>query len=83
MCGGTLEQLPCSHVGHIFRHRNPYQWKTKNLNVLKKNNIRLAEVWMDDFKNYYYGRFNFVLVRTLGPDRSFLFPSVFGGSDLF
>ena len=62
MCGGTLEQVMCSHVGHIFRHRSPYAWRS-GTNVLKKNSIRLAEVWMDDYKKYYYERFNFDLVR--------------------
>jgi len=60
MCGGTLEIIPCSHVGHIFRKRSPYKWRT-GVNVVKKNSIRLAEVWMDDFKHYYYERFNYDL----------------------
>lgn len=57
MCGGTLEIIPCSHVGHIFRKRSPYKWRT-GVNVVKKNSIRLAEVWMDDYRHYYYERFN-------------------------
>ncbi|EDW10537.1 putative polypeptide N-acetylgalactosaminyltransferase 9 isoform X1 [Drosophila mojavensis] len=55
MCGGTLEIVPCSHVGHIFRKRSPYKWRT-GVNVLKKNSVRLAEVWMDDYAKYYYQR---------------------------
>ncbi|XP_076461829.1 polypeptide N-acetylgalactosaminyltransferase 5-like [Babylonia areolata] len=57
MCGGVLEIIPCSHVGHIFRKRSPYKWRT-GVNVVKKNSIRLAEVWMDHYKNYYYERFH-------------------------
>ncbi|PVD30435.1 hypothetical protein C0Q70_09701 [Pomacea canaliculata] len=57
MCGGVLEIIPCSHVGHIFRKRSPYKWRT-GVNVVKKNSIRLAEVWMDEYRNYYYERFN-------------------------
>jgi len=55
MCGGSLEILPCSHVGHIFRSRSPYKWRT-GVNVLRRNSVRLAEVWMDDYKKYYYDR---------------------------
>ncbi|XP_075237343.1 putative polypeptide N-acetylgalactosaminyltransferase 9 isoform X2 [Lycorma delicatula] len=55
MCGGTLEIVPCSHVGHIFRKRSPYKWRT-GVNVLKRNSIRLAEVWMDEYAKYYYQR---------------------------
>ena len=62
MCGGSLEIIPCSHVGHIFRKRSPYSWKS-GVNVVKKNSVRLAEVWMDDYKKYYYERFNNDLVQ--------------------
>jgi len=55
MCGGTLEIIPCSHVGHVFRSRSPYKWRT-GVNVLRRNSVRLAEVWMDDYKKYYYDR---------------------------
>lgn len=55
MCGGTLEIVPCSHVGHIFRKRSPYKWKS-GVNVLKRNSVRLAEVWMDEYSKYYYQR---------------------------
>ncbi|XP_021354684.1 polypeptide N-acetylgalactosaminyltransferase 5-like [Mizuhopecten yessoensis] len=57
MCGGTLETAPCSHVGHIFRKKSPYTWPG-NTNVVKKNNVRMAEVWLDEFKVYYYDRIN-------------------------
>ncbi|EFO20718.2 glycosyl transferase [Loa loa] len=57
MCGGILEIVPCSHVGHIFRKRSPYKWLS-GVNVLKRNSVRLAEVWMDEYKKYYYERIN-------------------------
>ncbi|KAG8222620.1 hypothetical protein J437_LFUL002613 [Ladona fulva] len=55
MCGGTLEIVPCSHVGHIFRKRSPYKWRL-GVNVLKRNSVRLSEVWLDEYKKYYYDR---------------------------
>ncbi len=55
MCGGRLEIVPCSHVGHIFRKRSPYKWRT-GVNVLRKNSVRLAEVWLDEYKKYYFDR---------------------------
>lgn len=55
MCGGTLEIVPCSHVGHIFRKRSPYKWRS-GVNVLRRNSVRLAEVWLDEYAQYYYQR---------------------------
>ncbi|CAK9300067.1 unnamed protein product [Gordionus sp. m RMFG-2023] len=57
MCGGTLEIIPCSHIGHIFRKRSPYKWKAGE-NVLKKNSVRLAMVWLDEYADYYFQRIN-------------------------
>ncbi|VDN40105.1 unnamed protein product [Dibothriocephalus latus] len=62
MCGGTLETIPCSHVGHIFRARSPYSWRVNTSNPLRHNLLRLAEVLLDDYKYFYFARVNFQTV---------------------
>jgi len=64
MCGGTLETIPCSHVGHIFRKHSPYKWGNKGFS-LKRNLVRLAEVWLDEYKEYYYRRIGHNKVITI------------------
>jgi len=55
MCGGRLDIMPCSRVGHVFRSRDsPYSFPDGVAQTLNKNFNRLAEVWMDEYKEKYY-----------------------------
>ena len=55
MCGGQVEIVPCSRVGHIFRSFSPYKWRT-DLQIPEYNYKRVAEVWMDQYKHLYFDR---------------------------
>ncbi|CAH0716443.1 unnamed protein product, partial [Brenthis ino] len=48
MCGGILELIPCSRVGHVFRKRRPYGFGEKE-DYMLQNSMRMARVWMDDY----------------------------------
>ena len=56
-CGGSLMVVPCSHVGHIYRSVTPYSIPgslTEKLYRPTINTARFAEVWLDEYKNFYY-----------------------------
>uniref|UniRef100_A0A0M3ICT9 Polypeptide N-acetylgalactosaminyltransferase n=1 Tax=Ascaris lumbricoides TaxID=6252 RepID=A0A0M3ICT9_ASCLU len=54
-CGGRIEILPCSHVGHIFRKASPHDFPGKSSGkILNSNLLRVAEVWMDEWKYLFY-----------------------------
>merc|ERR1712131_380790 len=53
-CGGTLLIATCSHVGHVFRKATPYSFPGGTSQIINKNNRRLAEVWMDEYKKFFY-----------------------------
>lgn len=54
-CGGQLEIIPCSVVGHVFRTKSPHTFP-KGISVIARNQVRLAEVWMDGYKEIFYRR---------------------------
>lgn len=47
-CGGSIELVPCSRVGHVFRKRRPYG-STTGVDTMIRNSLRAANVWMDEF----------------------------------
>jgi len=53
MCGGVLEIVPCSRVGHVFRSQRPYDNGGKG-DTMGVNSVRLVEVWLDNFKEHFY-----------------------------
>lgn len=47
--------MPCSVVGHVFRSKSPHTFP-KGTQVIARNQVRLAEVWMDEYKEIFYRR---------------------------
>ena len=56
-CATVIRLLNEEKKTSCLRSRSPYKWKP-GTNVLKKNSVRLAEVWLDEFKQIYYERIN-------------------------
>lgn len=54
MCGGILEILPCSRVGHVFRKATPYSFPGGTSQIVNHNNARLVNVWLDEWSEFYY-----------------------------
>ena len=51
MCGGRVQTNPCSRVGHLFR-----KFSKVESDLIYHNKVRVAEVWMDEFKHLFYHR---------------------------
>ena len=69
-----MEIIPCSRIGHVFRTSLPYISGHKARDVVKRNLLRVAQIWMDEYKFYYHQSINHKLVITciFGPGMDIL-----------
>lgn len=54
MCGGQVFIVTCSRVGHVFRKTSPYSWPGGVARIINHNTQRIVEVWMDEYKEFFY-----------------------------
>jgi len=55
MCGGRLDILPCSRVGHVFRKRRPYtSTDARGVDTQDRNALRVARVWLGGHIKHFY-----------------------------
>uniref|UniRef100_A0A2M3Z8T0 Polypeptide N-acetylgalactosaminyltransferase n=1 Tax=Anopheles braziliensis TaxID=58242 RepID=A0A2M3Z8T0_9DIPT len=58
MCGGRMQIVGCSRVAHIQKRGHPYLRQVPNgYGLVRRNSIRVAEVWMDEYADYFYETF--------------------------
>lgn len=59
-CGGGIMWVPCSRVGHVYRGFMPYTFgklaRKRKGPLVTLNYKRVVEVWMDEYKEYFYTR---------------------------
>ncbi|KAM4618191.1 putative polypeptide N-acetylgalactosaminyltransferase 8 [Polymixia lowei] len=48
LCGGSIEVVTCSKIAHIERRHKPYAPDLSS--VMRRNALRVADIWMDEYK---------------------------------
>ncbi|XP_057596327.1 polypeptide N-acetylgalactosaminyltransferase 15 isoform X1 [Hippopotamus amphibius kiboko] len=52
LCGGSVEIIPCSRVGHIYRNQDAHSLLDQEATL--RNKVRIAETWLGSFKETFY-----------------------------
>ncbi|KAM5230990.1 polypeptide N-acetylgalactosaminyltransferase 15 isoform 2-T3 [Hipposideros larvatus] len=52
LCGGAVEILPCSRVGHIYQNQDAHS--PLDQEAILQNKVRIAETWLGSFKETFY-----------------------------
>lgn len=70
MCGGRILQIACSRVGHNYKGSgfHPY---ISNSSFIRPNLKRIAEVWLDEFKDEFYSK-----TASRNTDAGYLLPQI-------
>ncbi|XP_008401842.1 probable polypeptide N-acetylgalactosaminyltransferase 8 [Poecilia reticulata] len=64
LCGGSVEVVPCSRVAHIERAHKPY---APDLDpFMRRNALRLADIWLDEYKKNVFIAWNVPLKVSKG-----------------
>ncbi|KAI8036773.1 hypothetical protein M5D96_010574 [Drosophila gunungcola] len=71
LCGGQILEVPCSRIGHLYRSANfqiRYTDKDKasERKLIQRNYRRVAEVWLDEFKDKVYANMPHLTVIPTG-----------------
>ncbi|XP_008941151.1 PREDICTED: polypeptide N-acetylgalactosaminyltransferase 15, partial [Merops nubicus] len=70
LCGGSVEIIPCSRVGHVYRSHFPRVFPYEE--AIVRNKIRIAETWLGSFKENFYkhNTVAFLISKAENPDCS-------------
>ncbi|XP_048211874.1 polypeptide N-acetylgalactosaminyltransferase 15 isoform X2 [Perognathus longimembris pacificus] len=52
LCGGSVEVVPCSRVGHLYPSQDSRTSLDKK--AILMNKVRIAEIWLGSFKETFY-----------------------------
>lgn len=54
LCGGGMFEVPCSRVAHLSKVHSAYRMPETPMDFVGFNLKRVAEVWLDEYKEYLY-----------------------------
>ncbi|KAG5671672.1 hypothetical protein PVAND_001860 [Polypedilum vanderplanki] len=56
LCGGMALEHPCSRVAHLYRRFHHEKHNYNDIDFKAANNKRVAEIWLDEYKESLYSR---------------------------
>ena len=60
-CGGSLEMVPCSRVGHVFRFDTPYMDQEEKRLTNNNNVCRIVDLWYSEWMMFFYNLYPYTL----------------------
>ena len=60
-CSGSVEMIPCSRVGHVFRYDTPYMDSEEKMKVTNNNVCRIVDLWYNEWMMFFYNLYPYTL----------------------